>query len=194
MASTLRRWATAGVTAACLGGCSGYVLGVSPSRLWQRGPFASAPVAAGSHGDATMERTPAPTSTVGRPADLENVAQQMGQDLIISVFRDEETLGDLVKLLVRTFKDDRVKTQLTAFFKEQFTQDEQTVAALKKFLVTDVLGDAWVRDELLAFTAELGGGIANDEAVWPNQTLQTLGDASLEALQTEEFQRRATAA
>ena len=118
----------------------------------------------------------------------------MGQDLVISVFRDEETLAALTKLVVRTFTDSRVKAELQSFFKEQFTEDEQTVASLKKFLVTDVLGDAWVRDELLAFTAELGGGIANYEAVWPNQTLQTLGDAGLEALQTEEFQQRATAA
>ena len=203
MASTLRRWAAASVTAASLGGCVGYVTGMAPPsfRIWTAANNAEAN--ADTIGSAAAPCNPGRVDGSSRPArrergpssaDFEGVAQKVGQDLVISVFRDEETLGDLTKLLVRTFTDARVKQDLSVFFKEQFTEDERTVAALKKFLVTDVLGDAWVRDELLAFTAELGSGIAADEAVWPNQTLATLGDAGLEALQTDEFREHATAA
>jgi hypothetical protein len=168
-----RRWAAAAVTTAAVGGCMGYALGWNgPGRPWAALPnsFSS------SNADAI---------------EFEALAQQLGHELIVSIFRDEETLAALTGLLLKTFTDPRVTAELKVFFKEQFTQDERTVRALKHFLVNDVLADTWVREELLTVSSELGSGLAADEEVWPTRTLETLGEASLEALQTPEFQEKA---
>lgn len=194
--STFARRAVATVgTCGALGGFLGYLVSSRREPAWTTHERAtSASLQAAERRDRPPTLEPRLRLHNHKNVALDEIAQAFGRDLIVSVFRDEETLRDLTTLLIKTFTDPRVTEDLKTFFKEQFTEDEVTVKALKTFLVTDVLGDAWVREVLLAVTSELGQGIADDAAIWPTATLATLGDAGLEALQTPEFQEQATEA
>ncbi|EAN90298.1 hypothetical protein C3747_28g44 [Trypanosoma cruzi] len=103
------------------------------------------------------------------------------------LFRDGETL----KLLRRFVKDvglhpDTVGT-LKSYVKEEFTTNKETVGALRKFVVEDIICDTWVRDELISMSKETGKEIIQDPAIYPGLSMHLLASAAQEGLQTPAF-------
>ena len=137
----------------------------------------------------TCTPTPKPQA-----ASLAATGALFSNDAIVGAFTDPETLADVNTLLLEAFKKDIAKEALKDFFKDLFTNDEVTTKALNTFLVDKVLADPWVQKRLIDLALEIGQGIQNDKLIWAGdgcETLAFLGDASLEALKTEEFRRDA---
>jgi hypothetical protein len=126
------------------------------------------------------------------PVPIELAAAGFSKELLLTAFRDDETLAQLVVLLLKVCARQETKDALVTLLKEEFAA-AQLQELLRVFLVSDVINDPWVKEELLAFAADLGTGIANDDVVWA-AVLDMLAAVGLSAVQTDEFIANATEA
>lgn len=135
--------------------------------------------------------SPPPVSEKEKHDDEFNrVAECFSKDLVFETFKDEEVMNALIRLLLKTFKTQKVKGALIKFFKHQFTEDPETVAALNKFLLQELISDPWVKEQLLQMAVELGENLIGDPSVypgWDEGLMKMLGDTSWQALGTHEF-------
>ena len=114
-------------------------------------------------------------------------AAAMSKDLILGVLRSDQCLRLVTALLLQACRHPEFKKELSAFLKYVFVEDPRGSAALKKFVVDDVILDPWVRDNLLALVSGLGKDVMNDRRVWPDQTLELLKGGALDAIVTDRF-------
>jgi hypothetical protein len=114
----------------------------------------------------------------------EQALQRVAKSVVLDVLKSDDTLALVGELLVKAATAPVVKAEFGAFMAQQFTaQDAPSWPVLKKFLVEDVVKDAWVKDTLLDVAVnDLGRGIRNDKQIWPNATVECLKHAALTAL------------
>ncbi|ESL08524.1 hypothetical protein TRSC58_03772 [Trypanosoma rangeli SC58] len=103
------------------------------------------------------------------------------------LFRDKESL----KLLRRFVKDVSLHPDtvgaLKSHFRAEFTANKETVAALRKFVVKEIICDMWVADELISMSKEAGKEIIEDPTIYPDLSLRLLAAAAQEGSRTRPF-------
>ena len=119
---------------------------------------------------------------------LKAQTEAMSKELILGVLKTEQSLKLVSELLLKACKHPEFKKELSAFLKEVFVTDPRGSAALKKFVVDDVILDPWVKDKLLVMVHGLGTDIMNDKKIWPDELLMVLlKDSALDALTSDTF-------
>lgn len=114
--------------------------------------------------------------------------EALSKELILGVLKTEHSLRLVSELLLRACKHPEFKKELSSFLKEVFVTDPRGSAALKKFVVDDVIMDPWVKDKLLIMVKDLGADILNDNKIWPDELLMVLlKDSALDALTSDTF-------
>ncbi|KAH9580120.1 hypothetical protein LSM04_008578 [Trypanosoma melophagium] len=103
------------------------------------------------------------------------------------IFRDEESLKLLRGFVKKVFLHPDVVQDIKAYVNTEFTTNKDTVAALRKFVVEDIICDTWVADELISMAKETGKEIVRDPTIYPGLSLKLLADAAKEGLQTSTF-------
>ncbi|RHW72055.1 hypothetical protein DPX39_060046600 [Trypanosoma brucei equiperdum] len=101
--------------------------------------------------------------------------------------RNEDSLGRLVSFVKDVSMHPSFINHLKAYAITEFTANEQTVRALRKFVVEDLICDSWVADELVSMAKDIGRDVIADPQVYPTPVLRFLGDAALDGLQTDTF-------
>ena len=116
-----------------------------------------------------------------------SAASMLSTEVVHAVLNDENTVDLAVGLLAAVFKHREVLDATSTFFVNEFTENDETVANLKRFIVDKVLVDPWVYDELIHMSHHLGVTLTSDAEIWPGLSLELLKNSSLEALQSNEF-------
>ena len=187
--SAPRYWATrfvvGGVSAASIVVGGSYAYYRRRSISWLQLP-PSSPSLESAVAASVPESGAAPVA-ISEEDELRIVAECFSKEVFLVTFKDEAVLNELVRLLLRAFRHETVKAAFVKFLKEQFTEHPATVAAYRKFLLDDVIGDPWVKEGLVALALELGDKLVADPLVWPEATLEMLGATSLDAISSEAF-------
>ncbi|KEG14895.1 hypothetical protein DQ04_00271290 [Trypanosoma grayi] len=119
---------------------------------------------------------------------LRLAAVALSSEVVDTVLVRDEQLQKLLRGFVKdVFLHPDVVQEIKAYVKEEFTNNEATVTALRKFIVEDIICDTWVADELISMVKEAGKEIVEDPAVHPGLTLRLIGSAAQEGLQTSTF-------
>lgn len=121
---------------------------------------------------------------------LQAQASALSKDLILGVLKTEHSLKLVSALLLQACKHPDFRNELKVFLKYVFIENERGSAALKKFVVDQVILDPWVKDHLLDLVQGLGTEIMADARIWPGSeagTLSMLQDCAFTALSTDRF-------
>nr|CCC91114.1 conserved hypothetical protein [Trypanosoma congolense IL3000] len=119
---------------------------------------------------------------------LRLAAVALSSEVVDNVLIRNETSLMLVKNLVRdVLAHSAFLNHLKGYVIAEFTTNKETVSALRKFVVEDIIRDPWVSDELISMAKETGREIAGDPEVYPNLVLSLLADAAVEGLRTDTF-------
>eukprot|EP00758_Cryptobia_borreli_P014648 Tbor_TRINITY_DN5941_c1_g8::TRINITY_DN5941_c1_g8_i1::g.18950::m.18950 len=108
-------------------------------------------------------------------------ASTLVQDLNKSLV-EKETINLLVTLILDTFQHPKAVSALKELFVDEFTQNEETLGNLKKFILDDVIKDPWVSDELIRMSKEEGLSLIAEPDIWPGESLEILKNAALDGL------------
>ncbi|ORC90772.1 uncharacterized protein TM35_000071960 [Trypanosoma theileri] len=103
------------------------------------------------------------------------------------IFRNEESLKLLRGFVKKVFLHPDVVHEIKTHVVSEFTTNKETVAALRKFIVEDIIRDTWVADELISMAKETGKEIVHDRTIYPDLSLKLLADATQEGLRTSTF-------
>ncbi len=108
-------------------------------------------------------------------------------DIVDGIFRDDDIMGLVGNVVVKAFLHDEGIEAVKQHFQHEFTENDATVGALKRFIVDEVILDKWVSDHLVEMSILLGGKLLNRPEIWPTGTCDLLQDAALQALVEEQF-------
>jgi hypothetical protein len=111
----------------------------------------------------------------------------MSKDLILSVLKTDQSLRLVTELLLKAARHPEFRQELSAFLKFVFVEDPRGSAALKRFVVDQVILDPWVKDNLLGLATGLGADVMADRRIWPEGALELLQVAAADALASDTF-------
>lgn len=111
------------------------------------------------------------------------------QSIVDAVLRDDQTLDLIITLVKDLFLHQDTVDALKAHFKAEFTVNEQTTNALKTFIWDDVILDPWVATKLIELSKDAGNNLIAHQNVYPGLSMELLGAAALEALNTAQFRK-----
>ena len=114
-------------------------------------------------------------------------ASSLSNDVQHALMKDKGTTDHAINLVVEVFKSEQVLGALKDVFVSEFTENEATIAALKKFLLDDVINDPHVRDTLIGFAQSAGLQLLAEPDIWPGKTVDLLKNAAIDGLSDEEF-------
>jgi hypothetical protein len=121
---------------------------------------------------------------------LQAQAAAMSKDLILGVLKSDHSLKLVSALLLQACKHQTFRDELAKFLKHVFVENPRGAAALKKFVVDQVILDPWVKEHLLALVKGLGDDIMSDPRIWPGMDKGLLGllkDCAMESLTSDQF-------
>lgn len=118
-------------------------------------------------------------------------ASTLTNAIVESVLRDPKVVDRAVDLVVKAFLHPHATKALKEHFVSEFTDNEETLTALKKFAVNDVIQDPWVSEELILLSKRLGKQLIADPVIWPEGSLNLLKEAALEGLEQDRFKQAA---
>jgi hypothetical protein len=127
------------------------------------------------------------TPDEGSSGGLTSSALTLTSDIVDGIFRDDDIMNLVGDVVVRAFLHPEAVDAVKNHFQHEFTENDETVGALKTFIVDKVILDKWVSDHLVEMSVLLGGKLLNRPEVWPTGTCDLLKDAALEALVQEQF-------
>lgn len=127
-----------------------------------------------------------PTSTIVGPS-----ASVLTGAIVDSILKDPAVVDNAVSLIARSFLHPLATQALKEHFVGEFTDNDATVRALKTFVLSDVIQDPWVSEELISLARHLGKELVSDPSIWPGQSLELLRSAALEGLEQDRFRNAA---
>ena len=113
-------------------------------------------------------------------------ASSLSSDVQQALVKDKNTLTLATNLVVEVFRSDQVLDALKDVFVTEFTENEATIAALKKFIVDDVINDPHVSETLIGFAQDAGLQLLTEPEIWPGRTVEVLKSAAIDGLFEEE--------
>lgn len=140
--------------------------------------------AATSSASSSSPSSPPPTTT-----PLSTSTAALTQSIVDAVLRDDQTLDLIITLVKDLFLHQDTVDALKAHFKAEFTVNEQTTNALKTFIWDDVILDPWVATKLIELSKDAGNNLIAHQNVYPGLSMELLGAAALEALNTAQFRK-----
>lgn len=114
-------------------------------------------------------------------------ASSLSSDVQQALVRDKNTLSLATNLVAEVFRSDQVLDALKDVFVTEFTENEATIASLKKFLVDDVISDPHVSETLIGFAKDAGLQLLAEPEIWPGRTVDMLKNAAIDGLFEEEL-------
>ncbi|KAK7195458.1 hypothetical protein NESM_000473000 [Novymonas esmeraldas] len=102
---------------------------------------------------------------------------------------DPEVVSQLCTFGLQVLTHPVVVAHLKSFFVHELTDDTPTRAALRTFVVRDLIQDAWVTEELLGVVENLVESVKGNPDIFPDPVLGWLGATALAAMQRDEFWR-----
>ncbi|AYU81095.1 hypothetical protein, conserved [Leishmania donovani] len=125
------------------------------------------------------------------PARNEKIVQlaaiALSGEVVDKSLHDPEVLSQLSTFGLQVLTHPVVLAHLKKFFIHELTDDTPTRAALRTFVVRDVIQDAWVEEELIGVAEDLVDSVKDNPDLFPDRILAQIGASALEGLQTEEF-------
>ncbi|GET90900.1 hypothetical protein, conserved [Leishmania tarentolae] len=126
-----------------------------------------------------------------QPARNEKIVQlaaiALSGEVVDKSLHDPEVLSQLRTFGLQVLTHPVVVAHLKKFFIDELTDDTPTRAALRTFVVRDVIRDAWVKEELIGVAEGLVDSIKDNPDLFPDNILAKIGASALEGLQTDEF-------
>ncbi|KAG5498794.1 hypothetical protein JKF63_03083 [Porcisia hertigi] len=125
------------------------------------------------------------------PARNEKLVQlaaiALSGEVVDKSLHDSEVLSQLRRFGLQILTHPVAVDHLKEFFKHELTDDTPTRAALRTFIVRDVIQDAWVKEELIGVAENLVDSVKDNPDLFPNRILARIGASALEGIQTDEF-------
>ncbi|KAG5472514.1 hypothetical protein LSCM1_03915 [Leishmania martiniquensis] len=113
----------------------------------------------------------------------------LSSEVVDKSLHDPEVLSQLRTFGLQVLTHPVVVAHLKAFFLRELTDDTPTRAALRTFVVRDVIQDAWVKEELVGVVEGLVDSIKDNPDLFPDRILAWLGESALGGLQADDFRR-----
>lgn len=115
----------------------------------------------------------------------------LSAEVVDKSIHDPEVVAQLCTFGLQVLTHPVVVAHLKEFFKHELTDDTPSRAALRTFVVRDVIQDAWVKDELIGVVENLVDSVKENPDLFPDRILGWLGASALEGLQQPEFRESA---
>ncbi|KAG5496747.1 hypothetical protein JIQ42_03580 [Leishmania sp. Namibia] len=113
----------------------------------------------------------------------------LSSEVVDKSLHDPEVLSQLRTFGLQVLTQPVVVAHLKKFFIHELTDDTPTRAALRTFVVRDVIQDAWVREELVGVAEDLVDSVTDNPDLFPDRILAWLGESALKGVQADEFWR-----
>lgn len=125
------------------------------------------------------------------PARNERLVQlaaiALSGEVVSKSLSDAEVQAQLQGFGLQLLTHPTVVAHLKKFFVRELTEDTPTRAALRTFVVRDLIQDAWVKEELLGVVENLVDSVEENPTIYPTRVLDYLGDCALAGMRREEF-------
>ncbi|CAM40440.1 conserved hypothetical protein [Leishmania braziliensis MHOM/BR/75/M2904] len=108
-------------------------------------------------------------------------------EVVDKSLHDPEVLSQLRAFGLQVLTHPTVVAHLKKFFIHELTDDTPTRAALRSFVVREIIQDSWVKEELIGVAEDLVDSVKDNPDLFPDRILTWLGVGALEGLRTEEF-------
>ncbi|KPA83382.1 hypothetical protein ABB37_03026 [Leptomonas pyrrhocoris] len=118
---------------------------------------------------------------------LQLAAIALSGEVISKALNDAEVQEQLRVFGLQLLTHPVVVAELKKFFIRELTTDTPTRAALRAFVVRDIIKDEWVKEELIGVAENLVDSVKDNPDLYPSRVLSWLGGCALEGMRRDEF-------
>ena len=107
------------------------------------------------------------------------------------MIKSDVIVDEAVRLLLRTLREPQVKADAKKMLAGTFSGSGDATAALKHFLLDDVISDPWVRNSLISEVRDVGKQLISEPVIYPKGVLGMIGNCAVVVLKMPDVQQRA---